>query len=50
VVGTIEEAIERARELAESVDGAVDVMVTGSLHLVGGLIEVLESEVERARL
>jgi folylpolyglutamate synthase len=50
VVGTIEEAIKRARELAESVDGAVDVMVTGSLHLVGGLIEVLESEVERARL
>jgi folylpolyglutamate synthase len=50
VVGTIEEAVKRARQLAERTDGIVDVMVTGSLHLVGGLIEVLESEVEKARL
>ena len=50
VVGTIEEAVKRARELAASADGTVDVMVTGSLHLVGGLIEVLENEVEKARL
>lgn len=48
VVGTIEEAVARARDLAG--DGNLEVMVTGSLHLVGGLIEVLEAENERARL
>ena len=52
VVGTIEEAVNKARELAGNGNdnGATEVMVTGSLHLVGGLIEVLESEVEKARL
>jgi folylpolyglutamate synthase len=48
VVGTIEEAVKNARVVAG--DGRVEVMVTGSLHLVGGLIEVLESEVEKAML
>lgn len=44
IVGTIEEAVARAREVAD--DDVVEVLVTGSLHLVGGLIEVLESEAE----
>lgn len=48
VVSTIEDAVAKARELGGK--GRVDVMVTGSLHLVGGLIEVLESEVEKAML
>lgn len=44
VVRTIEEAVTRARELAAS--ARTEVLATGSLHLVGGLIEVLESEAE----
>ena len=45
VLGSIEEAISRAREIAGQ--AKTEVLVTGSLHLVGGFIEVLESEVER---
>jgi folylpolyglutamate synthase len=42
VVDTIEEAVEIVREVAR--DGEeVTALVTGSLHLVGGLLEVLES-------
>lgn len=51
VVETIEEAVERVREVAkEEGDGdgeeevVVTTLVTGSLHLVGGLLEVLESK------
>lgn len=44
VLGTIEEAVAKARELADG--QTTEVLVTGSLHLVGGLIEVLESEAE----
>lgn len=54
VVRTIEEAVERVRGLAERGRGdetrmegrlgKVEVLVTGSLHLVGGLIDVLESQ------
>jgi folylpolyglutamate synthase len=44
VLSTIEEAITKARSLAP--DDQVEVLVTGSLHLVGGVIEVLESESE----
>jgi len=44
VFSTIEEAVARARELAGG--SRTEVLVTGSLHLVGGLIEVLESEAE----
>lgn len=40
VKGTIEEAVEFARSL----DGPTQVLVTGSLHLVGGLLEVLDAE------
>ena len=47
VMSTIEEAVSRARELSGG--NPAEVLVTGSLHLVGGLIEVLESEVERER-
>ncbi|KAK5729123.1 hypothetical protein LTR15_002264 [Elasticomyces elasticus] len=46
VLGTIEEAVAQARVLAG--DKTVEVLVTGSLHLVGGVIEVLESETEMA--
>ena len=45
VFSTIEEAISKARDLASTVQ--TEVLVTGSLHLVGGLIEVLESEAEK---
>lgn len=46
VVGTIEEAVDRARQIAGDGEANVKVMVTGSLHLVGGLIEILEYEIE----
>ena len=45
VLGTIEEAVQHARHLSEG--KKAEVLVTGSLHLVGGLIEVLESELEK---
>ncbi|KAJ4374286.1 hypothetical protein N0V83_003027 [Neocucurbitaria cava] len=50
VLRTIEEAIGTAREVARShaknagADSEVMVLVTGSLHLVGGAIEVLETQ------
>lgn len=47
VLSTIEEAISKARELAPN--DQVEVLVTGSLHLVGGVIEVLESEGETSQ-
>lgn len=49
VLRTIEEAITTARDIASrhvelaDAGGQVAVLVTGSLHLVGGVIEVLES-------
>ena len=50
VVRTIEEAVEVARRLGKEREGMigepVEVLVTGSLHLVGGLIDVLESRPE----
>jgi folylpolyglutamate synthase len=49
VVSTIEEAVEKSREIASNDEASVEVLVTGSLHLVGGLIEVLESEVETGK-
>lgn len=44
VVSTIEEAVCRARDI--SAGRKVEVLTTGSLHLVGGLIEVLEGEAD----
>lgn len=44
VLDTIEAAVKRARELSDG--KKAEVLVTGSLHLVGGLIEVLENETE----
>ena len=45
VVGTIEEAVERVRGIANSKgEGHIRVLVTGSLHLVGGFLDVLERE------
>jgi folylpolyglutamate synthase len=51
VLGTVEEAVDVVRGLA--VEGEADgdeiaVLVTGSVHLVGGVLEVLESELESA--
>lgn len=45
VVGTIEEAVEVVRQVAKDAqaEGETTALVTGSLHLVGGLLEVLES-------
>jgi folylpolyglutamate synthase len=43
VYGSIEEAVELARRVAEG-DARVLVLVTGSLHLVGGLLKVLEKQ------
>lgn len=45
VVGTIEDAVMKAREVSDG--HGVQVLATGSLHLVGGLIEVLENEREK---
>ena len=51
VVATIEDAVERARSIAGqdlgdevAEDEKVKVLVTGSLHLVGGFLEVLEAD------
>lgn len=41
VTGTIEEALDTARDALGGKEGLV--LVTGSLHLVGGAIEVLRS-------
>lgn len=53
VVRTIEEATAMARGIAREAKTAdntsVKALVTGSLHLVGGVIEVLESEAENAK-
>jgi folylpolyglutamate synthase len=43
VVGTIEEAVDAAKKTADESGGEVMVLVTGSLHLVGGAFDVLES-------
>lgn len=55
VVRTVEEAVALSRHIAgdsevEAKKGGeeVKVLVTGSLHLVGGVVEVLESEAESA--
>ncbi|KAL8921678.1 MAG: hypothetical protein Q9208_005607 [Pyrenodesmia sp. 3 TL-2023] len=47
VKGTIEEAVRWVRDVAAK-DGSeeVEVLVTGSVHLVGGFLEVLEGEKE----
>ncbi|KAL9595117.1 MAG: hypothetical protein Q9219_006634 [cf. Caloplaca sp. 3 TL-2023] len=59
VKGSIEEAVEWARGVAKTAEagkgdevagesgGGVKVLVTGSVHLVGGFLEVLESGVEK---
>jgi folylpolyglutamate synthase len=50
VLRTIEDAIDRARAVARSyaqdagADAEVMVLITGSLHLVGGALEVLETK------
>ena len=43
-MGSIEESVEKIREIAsgEEEQGEVVVLCTGSLHLVGGLLEVLD--------
>jgi folylpolyglutamate synthase len=44
VAGTIEEALDSARVAATQGDDEALVLITGSLHLVGGAIECLESQ------
>ncbi|QKX62755.1 uncharacterized protein TRUGW13939_09920 [Talaromyces rugulosus] len=49
VFATIEEAVEFVRDLAEkqgSQEGTIKTLVTGSLHLVGGFLDVLETKTE----
>ena len=43
VKGSIEEAVDWCRGVARDTDGEVMVLVTGSVHLVGGFLEVLET-------
>ena len=45
VLGTIEEAVGWVREVAaeEKEEGEVMVLCTGSVHLIGGMLEVLET-------
>lgn len=47
VVKTVQEAVEQVKELCEEVEQGVDVLVVGSLHLVGAVVRVagLEGEV-----
>lgn len=42
VVSTIEESVDLMRSLG----GATQVLVTGSLHLVGGFLDVVEDDEE----
>lgn len=46
VKASIEEAVAEIRKLAEQGEDEVKVLVTGSLHLVGGVLEVLEGDSE----
>ena len=41
--GSIEEAVEWCRNIAGHEEGEVMVLVTGSTHLVGGFLDVLET-------
>ena len=43
VKGTIEEAVEWCRDIARDDEDKVMVLITGSTHLVGGFLEVLET-------
>lgn len=43
VRGTVEEAVGWVRGLVEEGEEEVVVLVTGSVHLVGGVLEVLET-------
>lgn len=43
VKGSIEEAVDWCRDLASAESDKVMVLVTGSVHLVGGFLEVLET-------
>jgi folylpolyglutamate synthase/dihydropteroate synthase len=42
VLPTIEEAVSFARQLGSGHDETVQVLITGSLHLVGGALSVIE--------
>jgi folylpolyglutamate synthase len=42
VAGTIEEAVSEVRKVVGESDAEGMVLITGSLHLVGGALEVLE--------
>lgn len=47
VMGSINEAVRWVRDIAGALETQVPVLVTGSVHLVGGFLEVLETEAEK---
>lgn len=47
VMGSINEAVQWVRDVAGTQEKQVPVLVTGSVHLVGGFLEVLEMEAEK---
>ena len=44
VKGSIEEAVQWCRDVAGDEEGEIMALVTGSIHLVGGFLEVLETQ------
>ena len=44
VLSSIQEAVGQVRKLAENQEDDIMVFVTGSLHLVGGILEILETD------
>ena len=47
VAPSIEAGLAHCRETAKASGGQVDVLVTGSVHLIGGFLEIFETEQER---
>lgn len=50
VVQTIEEAVEVVRDAARTSSEEVAALVTGSLHLVGGFLEVIEAKPDESQV
>jgi folylpolyglutamate synthase len=43
ITSTVQEAIELVQDFSEQQDSTTDILVTGSIHLVGGVLALLES-------
>ena len=43
ITSTVQEAIELVQDFSEQRDSTTDILVTGSIHLVGGVLALLES-------